>query len=163
MSFKTSIGTPTANSYISIASADAYFDERYDSLGWLDIGSTSTLSSTTQKENLLIQSTREIDRTFRFYGGKENTGLLGASDYQNLEFPRSNNTNTDGDVYIIERVLQSTCEQALWIVQRNDAQVQADTEGSPIKNPRFSDLAYDWIKPLVDRTVKRSGNYPWMT
>jgi len=156
---RTSIGTPTANSYISVNSADNYFNERYDSQGWLDIGSTGTLSSTDQKGALLIQATREIDRTFRFYGGKENVGTIGASDFQNLSFPRADDTDTNGNSIILEDIQEATCEQALWLLQRADVQVSQDE--TTVSQPKFSNMAYDLLKKNVKRTVDRVGNYPW--
>ena len=162
ISLKTSIGTPTANSYVSIASADDYFNRRYDSDAWLDLlteASTSTLSGTDQKAALLIQSTREIDRTFRFYGSKENSGLLGASDYQNLEFPRYNDTDADGTSIIRENIQEATCEQAIWLLQRSDVQTSSDE--TTVKQPKFSAMGYDLLKKIVQRSVDSVGKYPW--
>jgi len=161
ISLKSSVGTPTANSYVSIASANTYFDERSDSDAWDDLvqASTGTLTATMKKAQLLIQATREIDNTFRFFGTKDNIGKLGASDYQNLEFPREEETDTDGNPIIPCRIKEATYEQAIWILQRNATQVSED--GETIKQPKFSDQAYDYIKPWITRQVASRGNFPW--
>ena len=70
MAIHTSVGTSTADSYVSVASANTYFNAHENADAWLDMGSTGTLSSTTRKENLLKQATRELDRSFRFHEQK---------------------------------------------------------------------------------------------
>jgi hypothetical protein len=161
LTLKTSIATPTANSYISIASADEYFEARQDSDAWdkMASASTGTLSATQRKTNLLVQAAREMDRTFRFYGSKYNTGQRGASDYQALEFPRIEDTDDDGNPIIRYEIQYAQCEQAIWLMQRSDVQTRED--GTVIEQPKFSNLAYDYIKPNITRTVSKSGKYPW--
>ena len=161
VSLISTVGSATANSYVNVASANTYFEVRQDSDVWDDLSdaSTGTVSASTTKAALLIQASREIDRTFRFFGGKEGTGRKGASDYQNLEFPRSNTIDTDGNVIIPDEIKEATYEQAIWIRQRNATQVTE--EGETIKQPKFSELAYDLIKPWFNRQVAKQGKYTW--
>jgi hypothetical protein len=161
MAIMTSIGTPTANSYVSVASADDYFSNYYQSEAWDEISSaaSSTTTARTEKEGLLIQATREIDNTFRFYGSKYNTGLIGATDYQNLEFPRFDNTDNDGDIYILPEVKEATYQQALWVKLRRNKRFNA--EGNLTNLPLVADEAYNYIKKQVNRQVNPTGNYPW--
>ena len=107
-----------------------------------------------------MQATREIDNTFRFFGSRDGNDLAGSEDYQNLEFPRGDDTDADGNLLIPDRVRYATCEQALWILQRNAVQtVQGENN---VKLPKFSEQAYDYIKPLVSRAVIKVGSYKWM-
>jgi len=161
MSIYVSIGTSTANSYISVASADEYFDTRENSDAWIDISSnsTGTLSATTRKENLLIQATRELDGTYRFHDQKYNQGIRGQDDYQNLEFPRSQNTDVDNDLFIPEDVEDATCEQALWITQRTGK--RTTTEGEVVENPFIGIESNNYIKSWINRQVMPVGRYSW--
>ena len=95
MAIHTSLGTPTADSYVSVASANSYFDALEDNTSWDSIDSTGTLSKTARRENLLKQATREVDRTYRFFDDKYNQGIKGQDTYQALEFPRSGNIDAD--------------------------------------------------------------------
>jgi hypothetical protein len=116
MSLNISIATPTADSYVSKASADEYLNARENAEAWINISNNATTASvaTATKENLLKQATREIDRTFRFQGSKYNQGIKGQDTYQFLEFPREENIDADSDPFIPVEVKFATYEQALW-------------------------------------------------
>jgi len=165
MAIRTSIGTPTANSYISVASADEYFNTKDDADLWRDLtnASTGTLSATTRKENLLIQSTRELDDTYRFHDRKYYNGARGsgAESYQSLEFPRSSNieANSTGALFIPYEVQDATCEQALWIIERQGK--RTTPEGEVQEKQTISDEAYNYIKGWVNRQVKSHGKPAW--
>jgi len=120
MAIHTSIGTSTANSYVSVASANTYFTARENVDSWDNIdGSTNATAAETRKENLLIMATREIDRNKRYFEGKYNQGIIGdATNYQALEFPRSSNVDANAALYIPEEIKYATYEQALWILER---------------------------------------------
>jgi len=159
--FNTTVGGASATSYVSVGSADDYMATRTDTSAWDDLlaNSTSTLSATTKKQYLLIQSTREIDTTFRFFGSRDGDDLKGSDDYQNLEFPRAEDTDQDGTLIIEQEVQDCTCEQALWLLLRNSPQT-AEGE-NVIKLPKFSEQAYDYIKSRVTRAVIKVGRYGW--
>ena len=72
----------SANSYVTVADAETYFDERYDSALWLDEPSTA------QKERLLITATRELDRLPWLATRTTST--------QALQWPRSGLCDRDG-------------------------------------------------------------------
>lgn len=159
--FNSIAGSPTANSYISVDSADDYFEARGDSEYWLNMSgaSTGTVSQASQKQRLLVQATREIDRTFRFHGGKYNTGIRGATDYQALQFPRESNTDNAGAVFIPDEIKDATCEQAIWISQRNPSRRQEGEERRV--STQFSDLSMVMLKPWITRMVLPTGSFPW--
>jgi hypothetical protein len=126
--FNTDVGGASATSYVSVGSADDYMLTREDTTPWDDLlaNSTGTLSATSRKQYLLIQATREIDRTFRFFGTRDGDDQEGAEDYQNLEFPRAENTDVDGNLLIPDEVKEATYEQALWVLIRNNPQTSND-------------------------------------
>lgn len=157
---KYSIGTPTANSYVSTASANTYFNERFLSDSWDNLSdATNATAAATIRGNLLIQATKEIDRTYRFFQSKYNTGLIGATDYQALEFPRTCHTDADGNLYIDEDVKTACYEQALWILQRATPR---KTETEEVIERRFvGSEAYTYLKPYVTLQAKTTGAYPW--
>jgi len=159
MSIKTSIGTPTANSYVSVASANTYFRELEAGLLWDEISSSGTVSQTARKENLLKQATREIDNTYRFHDSKYNPGTIGQSNYQALEFPRTSNIDADSNLYIPDEIKYSTYEQAGWILQRGQQRYTQD--GTLITPPYFSNQAYNYMKGWINRGIKAVGSYSW--
>jgi hypothetical protein len=161
MAIKTSIGTPTANSYVSVASADEYFNGRYNSDSWLAISfaTSDTATVRTDKENLLIQATRDIDKTYRFFGSKYNTGIKGQSTYQNLEFPRNDDVDVDNNLIIRDEIKYATYEQALWVIERSTQRKTED--GAVVSMAIFGKDAYNYINSYIDRTVPMTGKYPW--
>jgi hypothetical protein len=162
MAIKPSIGTPTANSYWTVASADAYFETKDDAETWRNIASesTGTLSATTRKENLLIQATREIDRNLRFQGSKYRTNAFGDAEYQNLEFPRASNILAgSSDTYIPDEVKYGTAEQSLWILERVGKRTTED--GQVIEKQVLGDECINYLNPWINRQIKSVGQYPW--
>ncbi len=156
----TSIGTSTADSYVTTASADAYFLYREQSDPWTNITSaTGAAAATSRKESILKQATREIDKAYRFYGNKYYQGTVGDDEYQALEFPRSDNTDVNGDLYIPDDVKYATYEQAIWIMERGGKKTTND--GVPIKQPIIGEMAYAYLKKYVTRQAKATGAYPW--
>lgn len=160
MAIKTSIATPTANSYVSVASANTYFNSRANADAWNDISSSTSNTTTvrTTKENLLTQATREIDKTYRFFGSKYNTGIRGDSDYQALEFPRSHDLLSDSTPYIEDEIKYSTYEQAVWILERQSSRKTED--GAIVKRPFIGSETYQYLKPFVLRSVQATGRWP---
>jgi hypothetical protein len=156
-----SVGTPTADTYISVASADEYMDARELNEPWLNISlnSTGTLSATNRKGNLLKQAAREIDTILRFQGTKYGIDLPGDSHYQIMQFPRSMNVDANGYPYIPQEVKYAQAEQALWILERGGR--KTDENGNVIARQMISDEATIYLKPWVTRAVDSKGKYPW--
>lgn len=67
------VGTLTANSYVTEEEADAYFLDRSNATAWAE---------STQKEQLLITASRLIDWQLQFKGAK-------TSELQSMQFPRT--------------------------------------------------------------------------
>lgn len=161
MSIHASVGTPTADSYLTVAEANSYFEYRSGVATWDNIASnsTGTLSATAVKERLLRQATREIDNNLRFYGQKYTDTFYNASDYQALQFPRNDMIDANGNVYIPDEVKDATCEQALWILERGGIKT---TESGSIVEPEFiGSVSRAYLKKYITRLVTPFGKQPW--
>jgi hypothetical protein len=160
MSIKISIGTPTANSYVSVASANEYLDARQNADAWTDIPNESTPTfATTWKENLLKQATRELDDSLRFHDTKYNQGIRGESTYQSLEFPRWSNQDANNNLFIPDDVKYATYEQALHILERSGN--KPAPEGAPIARRIIGMDSLNYMDKWINRQISGQGNYIW--
>jgi len=162
MAIHTSIGTSTADSYVSVASADAYLDVKENADAWVNVvnSSTGTLSATSRKEALLKQATREIDRSFRFFDSKYYQGIRGQSTYQALEFPRSSNVDADSEIYIPDEIKYAAYEQALWILQRGGLRTNPET-GFLFQLSVIGKECYNYLRGWVNRQVTKVNRWDW--
>jgi hypothetical protein len=100
----------TSNSYITVADADTYFDERIGSSAW-------TGEDADDKARALIQATRRIDQE-KYQGTKVTEG-------QALKWPRFWATDDDGEEFAEDAipviVRQATCELALQYLTDDDS------------------------------------------
>jgi hypothetical protein len=114
-------GLANANSYISAADADAFFDGHVYNSTWLD-------KATSEKEQALVHATRMLDQQVQWNGSRAIAG-------QALQWPRVNVIDPD-DVdrdYLAsdelpQFLLDATCELAQEIFVANPA-VRAEGEG----------------------------------
>lgn len=96
------VGSASANSYLTVADADTLLNLRLGVDLW-------TAASTDDKGRALIMATRDIDSN-RFRGWKIDSA-------QALEFPRTE--QTVASTSIPPEVLNACAEQALWIIQHS--------------------------------------------
>lgn len=156
-------GSATANSYVSVASANSYMQFKEDAQAWNDVtdnASTGTLGD-QRVEDLLKQSTREIDNTFRFHNSKYYNGIVGQGQeqYQSLEFPRTSNVDADNNLIIPDEVKFATYEQALWILQRGGIKTNPET-GFEFQSMLIGKRARNFLKGWVNRQITKTGNWP---
>ena len=170
MPLVTTPGGPSADSYVSVAEADAYFSARVGSTSW-------TALSGPDKETALRHATRNLD-LLRFRGWP-------VTEAQALRFPRWRPDRGEAPVLTIPREVQDACcEEALWVSQHAEAgglsprqQMQAEGVSSftvgdlsetfasggsgAVLCPRASALLRHWIArggQLVD-TGRERPNY----
>lgn len=96
-------GLSDANSYASVADADAYHDGHLYAAAW-------TAASGANKEKALVMATRLIDSQFQFDGVR-------AKETQALQWPREGCHDPDADGWTLDSmlpkaVLDATCEMA---------------------------------------------------
>lgn len=97
------VGSASANSYLSVASATSLLDERLGIAAWTD-------ATADDKARAVIMATREID-SFRYVGYK-------ISQAQALEWPRTEQVEASDTIPVY---IQRACaEQALWVLQNSD-------------------------------------------
>jgi hypothetical protein len=157
MALQYSIGTPTANSYVSMTMAEEYYITRENSDSWFNIGSTSTLTSTMRKESLLKQATREIDNSYRFHGVKFNSNSINDPIYQALQFPRNYNVDYNGNAYIPDDIKYAQMEQGIYIMERNNKKYT--NEGVLIRQSFINEDAELYIKKHSTKLVKAINDY----
>jgi len=83
VSLVATVAGPNSNSYLTVTEADAYFTGRSDTSNWDAL-------STSDKEALLIQSTKDVDIGAN-YGGEP------YYDAQKLQFPRDDADSVEGN------------------------------------------------------------------
>lgn len=112
----------TSNSYITLADAETYFNERLNSDAWED-------ANENDKKRALITATKSIDR-LNFSGAKTN-------DDQVLQFPR------DDDASIPTTIKDAVCENALILL--DDKDIEDEIERIRIRQENVADIkvAYD--------------------
>ena len=119
-------GLPTANSYLSVATADAYHTEICNE-GWG--------GGQTKKEAALIRATRWIDQHFDFLGGRI---VLGDGTVTNLpqalNWPREGVVHEEGFAIspdtVPTEIVQATAEVALAVMDYGDLEPSAAPGGT---------------------------------
>ena len=128
------VGGASANSYVSVATADTYFNERLRSSAW-------TTEDTDDKERALISAARRLDQE-SFDGEKANTA-------QALKWPRLWSTDDEGTEYAgdaIPVIVQQACmELALSYLVKDDegTDALADTGLEQFDAARVGPLSFE--------------------
>ncbi len=112
-------GSHTANSYCTLAEAEATV------LGMLNIAAW-TAATTAEKNSALVQATRHIDQItfigYKYYYLEEDD----QDEYQALEFPRLDNIDDEGALFIPQRVKDACAIQAVCELRRDAAKQAAN-------------------------------------
>lgn len=106
MAIDTTIGGSTADSYLSVAAADAYAaaDLGRNAAAWAS-------ASTDEKERALKRATRDLDRIAGWTG-------VGFYETQALVYPRSIDIDPDTGLPWLPRALRNaTAEQAMYVLR----------------------------------------------
>ena len=124
------VGSATANSYVTDAEADTYFDERLNATAW------TSETDADVKARALIMATRRLDQE-RYMGEKTTTG-------QALEWPRVWAFDKDGEEYdsavIPTPVKHATFEMALRLLNDGNADSLADTGMEEFKRAKVGEM-----------------------
>jgi hypothetical protein len=101
------VGGEDSNTYISLASANTYFESRLNVTNW-------TSASDDEKNRSLAMATRMLDDLYNFQGCKLTAAAA-------LRWPRSNVYDIDG-YYVSSEAIptaveEATCEQALELLK----------------------------------------------
>jgi hypothetical protein len=98
MALVSTVGGSTSNSYVSLADAESYFEDRINSTanGNWENTSAGVARTDAEKSAALVTATRRIDEE-QFRGYKVTTT-------QALKFPRYDITDDDGNYYATEAI-----------------------------------------------------------
>lgn len=139
MALVATVGGATADSYVTVAAADAHFDTRLNVTAW-------TGASTADKERALKTATREIDLS-AFQGSPTDT-------VQALAWPRAYAPNPDpsglaesdylDDATIPERVALATYELALAHLNAGTSDLSLADAGGGIIRKKVGPLETEW-------------------
>ena len=139
MALTATVGSATADSYITVADADTYFDTRLNVTAW-------TVAVTADKERALKSATREIDLA-SFLGQPTDT-------VQALAWPRAYCPNPDtaadansdylDDDTIPVRVLTATCELALAYLNAGTTDLSLADPNAGVIRKKVGPLETEW-------------------
>jgi hypothetical protein len=134
-----SVGTSTANSYVTMAEADDYFNSHIASQSW---------DSATNRKALLVHSSRNLDSFMTWYGDR-----LADETTQSMDWPRINVLNVDSDI-VPQRLKNAVLELASFLALNGTSVDLA--EASKIKvGPLTIDLDSDGAGYLLPPQISR--------
>jgi hypothetical protein len=99
------IAGPSANAYVTLAFADAYFADTLEGREWLGCGRED-------RARALISATRKMDEEFRYFGRPYDTTTP-----QALKFPRDGDYDAEGALRIPDGIEYAACELALHLLR----------------------------------------------
>lgn len=143
MTIDATVGGISANSYVDLTYADAYFTNRVGSIApW-----TEAVQAT--KEGALIQSTRVIDSNFIWIGDI-------FTDTQALRWPRENAYDIDereiATTVIPIPIKDAVCELALFILTSSGY----DAEVNDLNKIRVGPITLDFDDRAVSKSIPNS-------
>jgi hypothetical protein len=130
-------GSASANSYVTLAEAESYFESRLNVTAW-------SAATTDTKNRAIVQATRHLDSTLDWVGERSSTS-------QALAWPRTGVLTRDEDDYLddatIPQVLKdATCEQALAELGANRA---SDPGGRGLQRVQAGDVEVEFDGPTA--------------
>lgn len=127
------VGAPNANSYVTVAEADAYFDDTFGKPLWEPLDADT-------KSLLVITASRTLDQYIKWIGWKTDPD-------QGMEWPRS---GTDFDVDVIPtKVKYATYELAYYLVENNGISFASQSVDSVKVGP----VAVDFTEYATDAGI----------
>jgi len=146
------LSSATANSYVTLAEADAYFETVPDSTTWDN-------KTNDQKNRSLISATRWID-SLNFYGDRCDSG-------QALKWPR-NNYHVD-QVELVCSVIPADIKYATYELARALANDTDAVTGNTGTTGLYDEVALGDLKVKYNTTSQATGTvnnifdvYPWL-
>lgn len=135
---ETGPGDVGANSYVSLAYAEEYFDGHpFYADAWADIVDVE------RKERLLITASQQLDVLFNWEGYR-------ATETQGLDWPRYGVRDKEGgylpDDALPDRLMRATCEMAYYLTRGDPAAISSSAG--------VSELRIDVIELTFDKSVR---------
>lgn len=148
------VGASNANSYVTVATADTYFDERVNTSAWDD-------ASTDNQERALIMATRRLDQ--EHYKGEPvkpltDVEVSATTSTQALKWPRYSTYDDSGWAFDHEEipviVQHATMELALRVLNDGSTDTLADTGLEQFESVKIGPI------DVVPRLSYRAGRLP---
>jgi|Deesub1362A_J573_1020465.scaffolds.fasta_scaffold01257_11 hypothetical protein len=130
MALDATVAGESANSYVTVTEADTYLANHLE-------GETWNSKSTAEKERLLITATRQIDSL------RIKDEHLPYDDNQALKFPRSYDTDDDGNPEIPQAVKDAVCEQAVFLLTSGTGRSKLQQAG--VSDMRLGDMSESYV------------------
>ena len=150
-------GDPLANSYVTVADATAFLDERLNTQPWYTPPQYVTLNS--QREAALITATRLLDEQFRWAGTP-------TSSTQALGWPRTGLSSSMGQTIppdvVPETVQRATAYYALHLLRdTSEAATTTSTVGSGVvKRRTLGETTVEYFQPGTTTTGQAAVSRP---
>lgn len=143
MALTTTVGSATADSYVSVADADAYFAAHY-----LLAKATLWATLNTARKGSVLQAATKIIDTLRVLDVvddeavtwpdpfvdpllRERSALITKyAETQALAFPRNVDVTTLGVLFIPQAVEDATCEEAVYLLSFDESPLSAQFSGT---------------------------------
>jgi hypothetical protein len=150
----TTQGATDANSYASVAEADAYFNDLYGAGDW----ATATADD---KKRLLLLATKMVDKlnvTYRKADDAQRLKFPIKNNYGNIEgFPEAKEATIIQAYYLLRNFesIQSTSDEAIQNISGQTLGKVQITKTAPGINPyrKYDSEVYQLLKKWIDLTV----------
>jgi hypothetical protein len=150
MTIDATVGTSTANSYVTLVEADAYLATRVGAATWVDL-------EQDQKEAYLLTANRQLEIALW-------NGLKQYPSVQALSFPRTGLVDYDSQVItgIPKKLKEAQLELAYWLLTEGD-RYMSDTDLQQISKLSIGPLNLEVSKSatifplLVDQLMQAIG------
>ena len=156
MAFDSTIGGASANSYVSIADADTYFDDRGKPSDWENAGLGTCQAA-------LIYATAWLDQNFTWYSTIYSTDQ--ALGWPRVQYYDAEGRQVGGSGVIPQKVKDAVCEMALqWIkddfTSTDNEGIESESIGDASITYRKSTKSYSFIKIMLKEygTPNKSNN-----
>ncbi|MGH7177321.1 MAG: DnaT-like ssDNA-binding protein [Tepidisphaeraceae bacterium] len=150
MALVATVGAKTANSYASVAEAGAYFADHPLTATW-------TAKTTAQKEQLLIQATRDIDTEtlsgFKYNDTIDTDGLP----IQALHFPRADDVSSTGVLYIPIAVKKACYEQTIELARTGTTATRLTLQAQGVVEAQVGDVLEKYRDGGISTSALRSA------
>lgn len=135
MALVATVGAKTANSYVTQAEATTYFADHPLTATW-------TAQSSAQKDQFLIQATRDID-TETLAGVKYDTDIDATDGLpdQALHFPRSQDVTSSAVKYIPIAVKRACYEQAIELARTGVTATRLTLQAQGVTQASIGDVS----------------------
>jgi Putative DnaT-like ssDNA binding protein len=146
-------GSPTANSYCTVAAATAFMHERLDTDPWFDPPASTHLTLTATREAALIWATRLLDEQVRWYG-------VPATTTQALAWPQTGQVDVHGHLIdpstVPVDIQHATATYALELMRATNAMASGGSSATGVKRRKIGDTEIEYFEGSATSAARTS-------